>query len=63
MFEFKLPDMTCGHCASRVTQALKQADPSCEVRIDLPTQQVQIKSAEDRSTLAEALFDAGYAPA
>lgn len=63
MFEFQLPDMTCGHCASRVTRALKQADPACEVRIDLPTQQVQVKSAEERSVLAEALFDAGYAPA
>ena len=58
MFEFKLPDMTCGHCASTITRALKQADPACEVHIDLPTQQVQVKSAEERSVLAEALFDA-----
>jgi copper chaperone len=63
MFEFKLPDMTCGHCASRVTQALKQADPACEVRVDLPTRQVQVTSQRDRTVLAAALLDAGYTPA
>ncbi len=63
MIEFKLPDMTCGHCASRVTQALKQADPACEVRIDLRAQQVQVRSAEDRETLSAALAEAGYTPA
>jgi copper chaperone len=63
MFEFKLPDMTCGHCASRVTQALKQADPACEVRVDLPTRQVQVTSQRDRTVLADALLEAGYTPA
>ncbi len=63
MIEFRLPDMTCGHCVSRVTQALKQADPACRVRVDLPTHTVQVDSREDRATLAEALAAAGYAPA
>ena len=59
MIEFKLPDMTCGHCASRVTLALKQTDPLCEVSIDLESQKVHVHSAEDRIALA----DAGYPPA
>lgn len=63
MIEFRLPDMTCGHCASIVTKTLKQADPACEVHVDLKAQAVQVHSAEDRLTLAEALVDAGYAPA
>lgn len=63
MIEFQLPDMTCGHCASRVAQALKGADPACTVRIDLPEHQVQVQSTEDRQTLAEALAEAGYPPA
>ncbi|MBN8494236.1 MAG: heavy-metal-associated domain-containing protein [Burkholderiales bacterium] len=62
MIEFRLPDMTCGHCASTVTKALKQADPACEVRVDLKAQTVQVRSDEDRATLAEALIDAGYLP-
>lgn len=63
MIEFKLPDMTCGHCASMVTRALKQTDPACEVRIDLKGQNVTVHSQEDRQTLSEALAEAGYPPA
>jgi copper chaperone len=63
MIEFKLPDMTCGHCAGRVTQTLKAADPAAEVAIDLKAQTVQVRTREDRAALAEALADAGYPPA
>ena len=63
MFEFQLPDMTCGHCASMVTQALKVTDPACTVAVDLKAQKVQVQSTEDRQTLAEALAEAGYTPA
>jgi copper chaperone len=55
--------MTCGHCAGRVTQTLKAADPAAEVAIDLKAQTVQVRSREDRAVLAEALADAGYPPA
>ena len=63
MIEFQLPDMTCGHCASVVTRTLKLADPSCRIAIDLPAQKVQVHSTEDRQALADALAEAGYAPA
>jgi copper chaperone len=63
MEEFKLPDMTCGGCARKVTQALQKSDPQCEVQIDLPTQQVQVRSAQPREALAQALRSAGFAPA
>jgi copper chaperone len=63
MIEFKLPDMTCGHCASRVTQTLKQADPAAQVVVDLKAQTVQVQGGADRAVLAEALADAGYPPA
>lgn len=63
MIEFELPDMTCGHCAGMVTQTLRLADPACKVQIDLAQRKVQVESTEDRQTLAEALSEAGYAPA
>lgn len=63
MIEFKLPDMTCGHCAGMVSQALKLADAHCKVDIDLPTRTVKVESTEDRAELAQALSDAGYPPA
>ncbi|MCC7458017.1 MAG: heavy-metal-associated domain-containing protein [Nitrospira sp.] len=61
--EFQLPDMSCGHCAGRVTQALKQADPVCQVEIDLKSRTVRVHSGEDRGALSDALTEAGYAPA
>lgn len=63
MHEFQLPTMTCGHCAARVNRALKQADPACAVEVDVAQRRVVVKSGEDRAALAEALTEAGYAPA
>lgn len=63
MIEFRLPEMTCGHCASMVTQTLKLTDPGCLVSVDLPSQTVKVTSTEDRQVLAEALTEAGYKPA
>jgi copper chaperone len=60
MIEFQIPDMSCGHCAGRVTQALQRADPACTVRIDLAARRVQVQTAEDRQALAHALAEAGY---
>lgn len=62
MHEFHIPDMTCGHCASRVSVTLKMVDPACEVQVDLPRHIVNVKSSEERDTLVEALADAGYPP-
>ena len=62
MHEFHLPDMTCGHCASKVNVTLKLVDPACEIQLDLPRQLVSVKSAEGREALVEALTEAGYPP-
>jgi copper chaperone len=61
--EFKLPDMTCGHCASRVTQALVGTKLASYVNIDLKSRLIKVRSGEDRTTLAAALAEAGYPPA
>jgi len=63
MLEFTLPDMTCGHCVSSVTQALKQRDPAADVRIELDQHRVTVQSTLDRATLVDALTEAGYPPA
>jgi copper chaperone len=63
MLEFKLPDMSCGHCASTVTQACKLVDPGAKVEVDLGTKQVKVESAGDRQAFADALTEAGYPPA
>jgi copper chaperone len=60
MIEFKVPDMSCGHCASVITQTVKQVDPQAKVEIDLPSHTVKVDSVQDRPALAQALAEAGY---
>jgi copper chaperone len=63
MIEFDVQDMSCGHCVSAVTKALKAVDPQAKVEVDLPAHKVRVESSEDRQALAEALAEAGYPPA
>lgn len=63
MIELNLPDMSCGHCASTVTQTCKLVDPAAKVEVDLERKQVRIGSSEDRKEFEEALAEAGYPPA
>lgn len=62
MFEFTLPTMTCGHCISMVTKAIKQVDPRAGVEIDLASHRVRVETVEDREAIESALTEAGYAP-
>ena len=63
MLEFNLPDMSCGHCASTVTKAVKEVDPSAKVEVNLDSKKVKVDSGQDRQQFAEALTEAGYPPA
>ena len=58
--EFDIPDMSCGHCASAITQALKQLDASASISIDLPAKKVTVQTTEDRQAVADVLTAAGY---
>ena len=63
MIAFEVNDMTCGHCVSTITKALKAADKDAKVQIDLPAQRVQVEpAAADADQLAGAIRDAGYTP-
>lgn len=61
--EFDIADMTCGHCASRITRSLKTFDPDATVAIDLAARRVAIDGAAGRDDYAYAIRDAGYTPA
>ena len=58
--KFHSPDMTCGHCASVITKAIKSVDPVAEVKVDLTTRIVSVESAATPATIAKAVLDAGY---
>jgi len=63
MLEFRIPNMTCGHCVKSVTEAVKSADPAARVDVDLPSHQVKVETSAPRDTVVARLADAGYAPA
>ncbi|PZP29625.1 MAG: copper chaperone [Roseateles depolymerans] len=63
MFAFEVNDMTCGHCVSTITKALKAVDKDAKVAVDLATHRVQVESgAADADELADAIKEAGYSP-
>jgi copper chaperone len=63
MISFEVRDMTCGHCVSTVTKALKAADQDAKIQIDLATHRVQIEPATaNLEELADAIKEAGYTP-
>jgi copper chaperone len=63
MIEFQVQDMTCGHCVSTITKALKGVDRQARVTVDLARQRVQVEPTEaDAEQLREAIAEAGYTP-
>ncbi|CAM3795815.1 heavy-metal-associated domain-containing protein [Roseateles saccharophilus] len=63
MITFEVSDMTCGHCASTITKAVKSVDQGARVAIDVASHRVQIEPTEaDATELLEAIKEAGYSP-
>ena len=58
-----LPDMSCGHCKSAVTDAVQRVDPTARVDVDLGTKQVRIQSQRPAQEFKQALAEEGYPPA
>ena len=63
MITFEVTDMTCGHCVSTITKAVKAEDKDARVQVDLAAHRVVIEpvnaSAEE---LRNAITQAGYTP-
>lgn len=63
MLAYRVDDMTCGHCASAITQAVREADPGAKVAVDLAQRLVRIDPAESTADeLRGAIAEAGYTP-
>jgi copper chaperone len=58
--DFKVPDMSCGHCTSAIEKSVKSADPAAQIACDLGTRVVHIDSALNADQLSAAIKDAGY---
>lgn len=62
MYQFNVEDMTCGHCVSRVTKAVKAVDSQAQVEISLRDQRVNVRSSAAHDVIADAIQEAGYTP-
>jgi copper chaperone len=62
MIEFKVTDMTCGHCASTITKAVKDLDAGAKLDISLAEHLVRVDSKASREDLQHAIAEAGYTP-
>jgi copper chaperone len=63
MISFQVNDMTCGHCVSTITKALKAEDAAAQVRFYLSAHRVDIEPGlADAAELSAAIKAAGYTP-
>jgi len=63
MFAFHVNDMTCGHCVSTITKALKAVDKNAKVTVDLGQRLVMVEPTEaDAQEVSDAIAEAGYTP-
>ena len=62
MLEFQINDMTCGHCAAVITEALSSVDPAAQVDIDIASKRVRVRTSATLQAMEIAIRDAGYKP-
>jgi copper chaperone len=60
MFMLHIEDMTCGHCASKVTGAIKDADGAATVLVDVSKRLVSVSTVLPLQELCDTLADVGY---
>jgi copper chaperone len=63
MIDIKVPDMTCGHCVSTITKAVKALDTTARVEISLDEHRVRVEGKASRDDLVRCIAEAGYTPA
>ncbi len=64
MVTFRIPDMTCGHCAGTIARAIAAEDPGARVEFDIAGHLVHVTPATaEPAELESAIRQAGYTPA
>lgn len=60
MMNFQVEGMSCDHCRSAVTAAIRKLAPQARVEVDLESGEVSVSDADDREAVAAAIRSAGY---
>jgi copper chaperone len=58
--EFQVEGMSCQHCVTAVTNAIREHDGAAQVRVDLASGRVIVDSAQSVDLLKAAIHEAGY---
>ncbi|MBN9491057.1 MULTISPECIES: heavy-metal-associated domain-containing protein [Pannonibacter] len=60
MYQFNIPNMTCGGCAKSVTKALQSVDAGARIETDPAKREVRVETSATEADLREVLAEAGY---
>lgn len=60
MLQLKVSGMTCGHCVSAVTQAVRAVPGARDVSVDLQGGQVTVTGNPDEQAVRAAIAEEGY---
>lgn len=58
--EFQVEGMSCQHCVTAVTNAIREHDGAAQVQVDLASGRVAVESVQPADTLKAAIDEAGY---
>ena len=60
MITLSIPNISCGHCARAITEAVHALDPQAAVTVDIAARRVAIDSSADTAAVRERLAAEGY---
>jgi copper chaperone len=60
MLTLSIPDMSCAHCSSAITQAVRHLDPYAQIEFNMHGHQISLSSTASPEALIKALEEAGY---
>lgn len=60
MLRLKVSGMTCGHCVSAVTRAVKAVPSVADVTVDLERGEVTVRGTPDERAIRAAIAEEGY---
>ena len=60
MITFSIPNISCGHCARAIKDAVMQLDPAAVVQVDVDARTAAIDTSADLGALRERLAAEGY---
>ncbi len=58
--ELNVSGMTCGHCQTAVTKALKSVEGVSDAQVDLASGKATVTGTPDPQALIAAVIDEGY---